>query len=411
LKIAYFVNVYPRVSHSFIRREILALERRGFEVQRLALRGWDEDLPDEEDRLERDRTGYVLRGAPWVLLLPVLRTLARSPLRFIRALRLAIGLSRDSDRSLPYHLIWLAEACRMLPWLARFGACRIHAHHGANSAEIAMLAHVLGGPPYSFTAHGPLEFERPFGLDEKTRRAAFVVAVSEFTRSQLYLRCRHDDWPKVRVVHCGLERKFHDIPPRPIPAAPRFVCVGRICASKGQLLLIEAAARLVARRIPFELVLVGDGPMRGEVESLIDRHHLGKQVRISGWLSGSAVREQILASRALVLPTFAEGLPVVIMEAMALRRPVLTTYIAGIPELVRDRRDGWLIPAGSVEELAKAMTDCLSRPLDELEAMGDAAHRRVLERHSIDTAALELARLFGSEGTLVAKQELSLGST
>jgi len=394
VKVAYFVNQYPKVSHSFIRREILALERQGFEVQRLALRGWsDEPLPDEEDQLERRRTRYVLREGPLALLFPLLWCFLRSPGRFFAALRLAVRMARDSDRSLPYHLVYLAEACRVVPWLARSGACRIHAHFGTNSAEVAMLAHALGGPPYSFTVHGPQEFERPIGLAEKVHRAAFVVAVSEFGRSQLYMRCNHADWPKIKVVHCGLDRAFYDVVPRSLPSAGRLVCVGRICAAKGQLLLIEAAARLAARGISFELVLAGDGPMRGEVESAIESQGLRKCVQITGWISSTAVREQILASRALVLPSFAEGLPVVIMEAMALRRAVITTYVAGIPELVRHGESGWLLPAGSVDELTSAMAACLSLQPPELQRMGNAAYERVVARHSIDTEARKLARL------------------
>jgi colanic acid/amylovoran biosynthesis glycosyltransferase len=400
LKIAYFINQYPRVSHSFIRREILALERQGFEVQRIALRGWsDQALPDEEDKLERERTRYVLREGLWALFVSVLRVLLRSPGRVLAAIRLALRMARESERPLPYHLVYLAEACRMLAWLSEFGACRLHAHFGTNSAEVAMLAHALGGPPYSFTVHGPQEFERPIGLEEKIHRADFVVAVSDFGRSQLYMRCAYVDWTKIKVVHCGLEKSFYQVAPRPVPVAPRLVCVGRICAAKGQLVLIEAAARLAANGVAFELVLAGDGPMRAQIEAQIKRHRVGTQVRITGWISSTEVREHIQTSRAMVLPSFAEGLPVVIMEAMALRRPVITTYVAGIPELVRHGENGWLLPAGSVHELAEAMADCLSRSSEEIQKMGDAAHDRAIARHSIDTEVRKLAKLFGSEGS------------
>jgi glycosyltransferase involved in cell wall biosynthesis len=142
------------------------------------------------------------------------------------------------------------------------------------------------------------------------------------------------------------------------------------------------------------LVLAGDGEMRSEVEALIAKHGLGKLVRITGWISSERVREEILAARGLVLPSFAEGLPVVIMEAMALRRPVLTTYVAGIPELVIPGENGWLFPAGDVDALAAAMADFLSRSADELRIMGEAAHARVLERHSIDIEAAKLAGFF-----------------
>jgi glycosyltransferase involved in cell wall biosynthesis len=394
MKIAYFINQYPKVSHSFIRREILALERQGFEILRIALRGWEGDLPDEEDRRERCKTRYVLRrGAP-DLLLPLLGSLVRSPVRFLAALYLALRMSRDSDRPLPYHLAYFAEACRIVPWLTEFGAEHLHAHFGTNSAEVAMLARVLGGPPYSFTVHGPDEFLGPMGMEEKIHRAAFVVAISEFGRSQLYMRSPYSDWSRVKLVHCGVERTFYEGVETPIPAEPRLVCVGRLCEAKGQILLIEAAARLAARSIPFKLVLAGDGPMRPELETLVRKHGLESQVRITGWIGSREVRNEILAARALVLPSFAEGLPVVIMEAMALRRPVLTTYVAGIPELVRQEDNGWLFPAGSVEDLAAAMEDCLSTPSEILQAMGEEAHRRVIARHSIETEAAKLADLF-----------------
>jgi glycosyltransferase involved in cell wall biosynthesis len=242
--------------------------------------------------------------------------------------------------------------------------------------------------------HGPDEFTKPLGLAEKIRRSAFVVAISSFGRSQLYIRCRTEDWPKVAIVHCGLEPAFYAGAAEEITTAPRLVCVGRLCEAKGQILLVEAAARLVAAGHPLELVLAGDGPLRAELEALIRKHSLEKHIRITGWIGSSEVRKELLAARALVLPSFAEGLPVVIMEAMALRRPVLTTYVAGIPELVRNGENGWLFPAGSVENLTAAMEDCLARPVEQLQALGAAGFERVLERHSIDVEAGKLAELF-----------------
>lgn len=405
MKIAYFVNDYPKVSHSFIRREILALERQGFQVQRIALRGWDGPLPDQEDRLERERTRYILRDGVLALLIPTLMVLLRAPGRFLAALILAVRMARESDRPLPYHLVYLAEACRMLPWLGAFGARHIHAHFGTNSVEVVMLTRALGGPPYSFTVHGPDEFLRPMSLAEKIHRAAFVIAISQFGRSQLYLRSHHSDWPKIKVVHCGLEPAFYSVVRTPAGETRRLICVGRLCEAKGQLLLIEAAARLAAKGLGFELVLAGDGPARAEIEAFVAKYCLTGVVHITGWISSSEVREQILAARALVLPSFAEGLPVVIMEAMALRKPVLTTYVAGIPELVKHAEHGWLFPAGCVEELARAMEECLSRPPEDLQRMGDAGHDRVVARHGIDAEAAKLGDLF--RGDLTATSGIS----
>ena len=403
-RIAYFINQYPKVSHTFIRREILALERQGFDVLRIAVRGWDAELVDEEDVREREHTRYVLQAGMVNLVLAVLRVLFTRPVRFIVALQLAIKMGMRADRPLPYHLIYLAEACRIIPWLKEFGARHVHAHFGTNSAEVVMLAHALGGPTYSFTVHGPDEFDRPqfIGIGEKVRRSAFVVAISSYGRSQLYRWVDHAHWFKVKVVHCGLEKAFHDVAPIPPPSVQRLVCVGRLWADKGQLLLIEAVQRLAQKGIRCELVLAGDGEMRVELEELITQYGLVGKVRITGWISSAQVREEILAARCLVLPSFAEGLPVVIMEAMALRRPVLTTYVAGIPELVRHGENGWLFPAGDVDELVATLIVCLALPIDELERMGEQAHHRVLQRHDIDHEAAKLAVLFreaiGNEG-------------
>jgi len=395
-RVAYFVNQYPAISHAFIRREIQALERRGVAVQRFALRGWEGELVDAIDEEERERTRYVLRGGVPPLFLAVLKALFTAPMRLLQALTLAVRMGWRAERPLPYHLGYLAEACRMLPWIRSCGATHLHAHFGTNSAEVAMLLRALGGPPYSFTVHGPEEFDKPqfIGLGEKVRRAAFVVAITSFARSQIQRWVEHEQWSKIEVIHCGLDPGFHDVTPSPPPAAPRLVCVGRLCEQKGQLLLVEAAGLLRSKGIALELVLVGRGEMRPHIEALIAKRGLEDHVKLTGAISTERLREEILMARALVLPSFAEGLPMTIMEAMSLRRPVLTTYVAGIPELVLPGENGWLFPAGCVEALASAMEDAVSRPVEQLLAMGEAARSRVLRRHSADAAAGKLARLF-----------------
>lgn len=395
MKISYLVNQYPKISHSFIRREILALERQGYQVQRLAMRGWADELRDEEDVRERAATRYVLQEGAMAIGVDVLRMAVKRPGRFVKALSLAVKIGLRSDRPLPLHLIYLAEACRIVPWMEAHGAHHLHAHFGTNSTEVAMLANMLGGPAYSFTVHGPEEFDKPefLWLAEKIRRAAFVVAVSAFGRSQLFRWAAYADWAKVQVVHCGIDPGFHSVPPRPIPVAPRLVCVGRLCEQKGQMLLVRAVQAVVAKGIPIHLVLAGDGEMRGAIEALIDECALRDHITITGWINGDQVREEILAARAMVLPSFAEGLPVVIMEAMALRRPVLSTYIAGIPELVLDGETGWLFPAGDIAALTKVLEACLAAADEQLKTMGEAGYQRVLARHAIDIEAGKLARL------------------
>ena len=393
MHITYLINQYPKVSHSFIRREILALERQGFNVQRIALRGWNEKVVDAEDIAEQNKTQYILAQGVACLLIATLKVLLSTPTRFFVALKIALKMARVSEKSLPYHIIYLAEACKMLPWLKSHQSQHLHAHFGTNSAEIAMLAGVLAKLPYSFTVHGPEEFDKPhaLGLNTTIRHAKFVVAISGFGRSQLYRWANFADWQKIKIVHCGLEASFYNVPASPIAAKPRLVCVGRLCEQKGQILLLEAAKKLHDTGVDFELILAGDGEMRAAIESLIVQHQLQDIVKITGWISSDEVRNHILSAQALVLPSFAEGLPVVIMEAMSLRRPVISTYIAGIPELLIPGENGWLCVAGDVEDLSKAMREALALPIETLQQMGDAAYTRVIARHNIDIEAAKLA--------------------
>ena len=395
MRIAYLTSLYPKVSHSFIRREIHALESLGLEVDRISIRGWDEPLADAEDIAERQLTRYVLQQSATQLVGAVVASVFGSPRRFWGALRMALGMAWPSDRSLPYHLIYLLEACCISRWLQERQVQHLHAHFGTNPAEVAMLVHALCGVPYSFTVHGPDEFDRPqfARLRDKARHAAFVVGVSSYGRSQLLRWVDDDRWDRMQVVHCGLDASFLSAAPVPVADVPRMVCIGRLSGQKGQLVLLQAAAVLKREGVPFQLVLAGDGEMRGVIEAAIAQLGLGQHVSITGWIDAPRVREELLAARAMVLPSFAEGLPVVVMEAMALGRPVLTTYIAGIPELVQHGRTGWLFPAGDVGALVAAMKECLATPTPALDAMGAAARERVRERHDAVREARKLAVL------------------
>lgn len=273
----------------------------------------------------------------------------------------------------------------------------MHAHFGTNGAEIALLAHLISRIPYSFTVHGPEEFDKPeyLGLREKIRHASFVCAISSYGRGQLYRWVPYEHWSKIKIVRCGLDKRF--IMPSPQAAIPShsFVCVGRLCEQKGQLLLVEAVARLASEGLPIEIVFAGDGELRNEVERRADELGVRDKISITGWISAADVREQILGARALVLPSFAEGIPVVLMEAMALERAVVTTYVGGIPELVVDGETGWLLPAGSVDDLVTALRDCINCPSERMAEMGRNGRLRVLELHDINRECTKLAELIG----------------
>jgi len=204
-------------------------------------------------------------------------------------------------------------------------------------------------------------------------------------------------WEKVKLVHCGLDQHYlQGDAPSPVLAS-RLVCVGRLCIEKAQPVLIQAVSRLRDEGVPCDVVLVGDGPIRLEIESQIKRLGLEGVVRITGWATGERVKREIASARALVLPSFAENLPVVIMEAMALSRPVISTYVAGIPELVRPGETGWLVPPGDVEALAEALREALAVPVETIAAMGKAARERVAERHDVMREAVKLKEYFAGE--------------
>lgn len=395
MKLAYLVNQYPTVSHTFIRREIAALEAEGFDVARYTVRGPPQTLVDPNDRAELSRTNIILGVGIVGLLLAMLRDFVTRPFAFVSALIMTVKMGLSSERGTLRHLAYLAEACVLRAWLARDGRTHVHAHFGTNSAAVAMLCQMLGGPPFSMTVHGPEEFDKPLliALREKIERARFVVAISSFCRSQLFRHCAHTEWSKVHIVHCALDAAFLAADAVAIPNNKRMVSVGRLSEQKGQLLLLEAVAQLQQRGVDFELVLVGDGEMRGEVEALIQKHNLGQRVRITGWASNDAVRDYLCGGRFMVLPSFAEGLPVVIMEALALGRPVLTTYVAGIPELVSPEC-GWLVPAGSVEALVDMMERALAVSDADMQRLAVEGQRRVRESHDAIKEAKALGELF-----------------
>lgn len=398
MKIAYLVNQYPKVSHSFIRREIVGVEASGIQVARFSIRSCESELVDEVDKLELEKTRFVLEIGKIGLLFALLRVAITQPICFLNALWLMLQVGWYSERGVLRHLAYLAEACVLLGWFSELGIAHVHAHFGTNSTTVAMLCRALGGPPYSFTVHGPEEFDKAkaIALEEKIKRSAFVVAISSFGKSQLYRWCEHEQWSKIHVVHCGVDELFLTQAHIAVPNQPHLVCVGRLCEQKGHLLLIEAAGQLVAEDLPFMLVLVGDGPLRTEIETMITRLGLQDHVEITGWASNNDVQQHILNSRAMVLPSFAEGLPVVIMEALALSRPVISTYVAGIPELVEQGLSGWLVPPGAVEALATAMREALQTPVEKLEEMGRVGALSVAQRHDAAIEASKLATLFRS---------------
>lgn len=396
MKVGYVLNTYPAPSHSFIRREIRALERIGVQIHRMAMRPFDGKLVDAGDRDEATKTDYVLARGVWGLLGALFTTTIRSPADVFSAFSLTMQAARGSEAGLVKHLIYFLEAAYVAKRARALGLDRLHAHFGTNAATVAMLAQAMGAPPFSFTVHGPEEFDKSaaVALGLKTSRANFTVAISSFGRSQLCRWTPHRDWPRLHVVHCGIEPDLFDADPVSPNRPLTLVSIGRFSEQKGQLLLIEAFAAALSRRINAHLVLIGDGEMRPQIEQAIHRLGIQTHVTLTGWLDEAGVRKRLQQSHGMVLPSFAEGLPMVIMEAMASERPVIATYIAGIPELMEHGKTGWLVPAGDTAALTEAICEMSLTPNDHLMRMGKIARARAITRHNIDTEAGKLAALF-----------------
>ena len=403
MKVGYLVNTYPRASTTFVRREIQALERLGWQVHRFAMRPEETPLVDPADVAEAGKTEYVLKKGLASLVLAALRWMLPRPAKAISAFALAMRCGARGAGGVPgtggrlRHLVYLVEAAHVAQRGRALGIAHIHAHFGTNSATVAMLAQALDGPSYSFTTHGPEEFDAPraLALDVKLQRAAFAIAISSFGKSQLSRWIDPSHWARLHVVHCGIEpSKFPE--PRPMPQGPvRLVAIGRLSEQKGFALLLDALV-IAREQVPgLAVELVGDGPLRADLTAQAAALGLTDVLTFAGWKTEAGVRDSLAASHALIVPSFAEGLPMVIMEAFAAGRPAIATAIAGIPELVTVET-GWLVPAGDPLELASAIARLAQTPGAQLAAMGNVARARVLARHDIEIEAAKLAGLFAA---------------
>jgi colanic acid/amylovoran biosynthesis glycosyltransferase len=402
LRIAYLVNEYPAPSHSFIRREIIALESMDIEVVRFSMRRWRGEFVDPADREELSKTEIILEAGVFAFMTSMLLAMMCSPKGFFRAAKVSIGMGLFGDRGILINLIYLAEASLLLRWARMNGISHVHAHFCTNSTAVAMLCKYLGGPTYSFTVHGAMEFDcisrQSLGL--KVKEAKFVVAISQHAKSQICRWCEFKYWSKINVIHCGVDARFLREPSAPDQETTDFICVARLVPQKGLLILIEAIQRIRLHGKKLKLTIIGDGPQAEELRKTIGNFGLEEYIRLAGWMGSEQIGTMILQSRALILPSFSEGLPVVLMESMALRKPVIATWISAVPELVRPGINGWLVPPGCVDALADAILDCLNQPADTLFSMGQAGRDMVLHNHNCNTEAGKLADLFLQGSTL-----------
>jgi glycosyltransferase involved in cell wall biosynthesis len=383
VRLAYLCNVYPAVSHSFVRREIEGVEAAGHEVHRFSIRPPQQGLKDRADLREASATEAILGHGIARLCVAALSLSLSRPGKALGAVATALRLSGPCLGRRARHLVYWLEAGWLVQRMEQLGVSHVHAHFGTNPAAVAAIARAWGGPTFSFTAHGPDEFDAPvtLSLASKIKAASFVAAISSYGKSQLMRWSDPAEWDKIKIVRCGVDAEYLNSKPRPIPAnSTEFVCIARLSAQKGLPLLLDACAQLRANGERFSLMIIGDGELRETLRAQIDRQKLNECVALAGAASSTEIRGALARARAFVLPSFAEGLPVVLMEALAMARPVITTAIAGIPELV-DGECGWLIPAGSTDSLVAAMMEALRATPQDLKAKGAVGRERVRTMH------------------------------
>jgi len=409
MRIAYLCNRYPAVSLTFILREVRALRRLGVDVQTFAVRrAFPEHLVSAADREECARTYAVLPPDPGALALAHLSAAVLHPLRYLGTLGLALRLRPRGLRGAVWQGFYFAEAIVIWRECRRRGISHIHAHFANVATDVALLASYFGGGrtgdwSWSFTLHGPVELYdvTRSRLPEKLRRAQFVICISDFARSQAMAFLEHEQWGKLRVVHCGVDPDVF----RPVehsneamPARDLHVLsVGRLIDLKGHALLLEAVAVARAEGVQARLTIVGDGSTRPALEARAARLGLVDEVTFAGAVGQDDIAGFYADADIFCLASFAEGVPVVLMEAMAMEIAVIATGIAGIPELVEDGVSGLVVPPGRADRLAAALRTLADDPALR-RAMGKAGRAKVLAEFDVAKSAAQLRELFGSSG-------------
>ena len=396
--IAYLTGEYPAVSHTFILREVDALRQHGVNVITCSIRKTN---PDQHlGKAERDAfntTFYVLAHAkkPIRLLYDHASMLFKRPGHYFAALNLAIKTRSPGLKSLLYQFFYFAEAVVLAQYLQSKNVRHLHNHFGDSSCTVAMLASVLTDIPYSFTMHGPTEFfeiDRWF-LGEKVARAAFIACISHFCRSQVMAFSKLRHWEKIYIVHCGVPPLLYGKSTKNF--SKELIFVGRLAPVKGVPILIEAFADILEKHLDTRLTLVGDGPDRVSIETLIAKHGLQNHISITGYLNQSEVAERLSKSDIFILPSFAEGVPVVLMEAMASGLPVVTTRIAGIPELVEDGKSGFIVPPSDKNTLVMRVLELLEDPA-KCKQMGKLGCKKIKQEYEVSCEASRLLNLINS---------------
>jgi glycosyltransferase involved in cell wall biosynthesis len=400
MHIGYVISRYPAVSHTFIQREVLGLRKLGWTVTTLSIRRTAaNDLLTDADREESRHTHIIVPPNPLTLLAAFLFAVLFTPGKFLRTLSCAWHLRRPGIRGALWSLFYFLEALLVHRLCRKKKIRHLHAHFANVASDVALLASMLNAGTFSYTMHGPTEFFdiAHHRLSEKTRAARFVVCISDFARSQLMSMVPPEHWPKLQVVHCGIDpQQFEAARPNRLDADGRpleILCVARLAPVKGHSILFQAVAELILRGHNVHITLAGDGPLRAELTYVAEALGLHAHVKFLGNVGQDVIHSLYAAADLFVLPSFAEGVPVVLMEAMAARCPVIATRIAGIAELIEHGVTGLLVNPGRADLLAEAVERLLLNPR-ATERMALAASEKVRRDFNLNTVAEQLAVIF-----------------
>lgn len=409
MKVGYLVSQYPATSHTFIRREIEAVRALGVAVKTYSVRPPAHAVDTPREAAAAAETYTILGQSTGRLLAIAARRAASHPRRSWTVLRQAMRHRVPGVRAMTWALFHLVEALVLADRLQRDGVTHLHNHFGNAGATVGMLAASHAGIGWSLTLHGISEFDYPAGnlLPAKLEEARFAACVSYFGMAQAMRLTKPALWDKLQIVRCAIDPA--DLPPRrPVDNAPtttRMICVGRLSPEKGHAGLLEAMAQLAPERPSLHLVIVGDGPEEAALKAQAAALGLSDAVTFTGRLDEAATLAAIADSDMLVLPSFMEGLPIVLMEAMALGVPVVATRVAGIPELVIDHETGLLFDPANWTALAAAVARLADDPAlgKQLAAKGK---KRIEKEFAYPVAAAPLAERFHALPDVAASKPL-----
>ena len=398
ISLAYLVSQYPRFSETFILREIRRLRATGFRIHVASINNPDR-LPErltEAEKEEFEQALYIKQAGAVAALRDHLFVFRKRPAAWCRGLVFALRLAGWDLKKMLFSLFYFAEAAIVGRWMQGHGLSHLHVHFATPASTVGLIATRVFPISLSITVHGPDEFyDAPgYRLREKIQGSAFVCCIGSYARSQLMKLSPHDCWDKLEISPLGIDP--HAFSPRPFRENPHpfeVLCVGRLVPAKGQLILIKAIEQLVRSGRIIRLRLVGDGPDRTALEAEVGKRGLGDYVVFEGAVDQDRIRDFYRGADVFALASFAEGIPVVLMEAMAMEIPCVTTFITGIPELIRPEQDGLLVAPSDEQALAAA----LARLMDDAtlrRRLGEAGRRRVLEKYDLNHNTERLAAIF-----------------